>query len=644
MPLNLPIQVSPAGPLIATQILAALLALVVAAGLCGLGIRGARLVARLATHDSGSRGQLDHVAMAYVVLMIVCATLALRTWFDAPWIEWVILAGLVPGVFSFGGILPRLRTRKWHWLAWVALAVLVIDVLYAALPLYRYDQWTYHLLVAKWISLEGTLTPPVTYDHIFFTGNYEFLGLLARAMSASDTFQQGFQNSLSLLLVALPAMMMFLPVAGDKQDNTDAKRPGLFAAVVIAYALLIIFNSGDHEALINSKPDYVLMMSSLTILAFAMGGTRLVNPFLVGFLLAGGTGFKITWLHFAACSPVILWRCLTTDAGGRAKSTRTAVLLVAGCVIALPCVLPWAIKNWQFFGNPLHPAQSPIWHSTMWDDAFESYWKTVAAKPSGLRDFLVNEADVIRRLPERWGMIALPLLAILLLTRGQNGNSLPGQQRTRITRAGWLALAACLMIYVTAWGVFYKASIFNRFVAPAFAFPLLVAWWTVRALPARSWAVVASCFLIPVAANAQLEVSIPRIARSAVNTWNEYASGYSKGPMEKVPDLLEIGRDRTARFPGVAFTKATLFSDFPFNYYGPSAFWIAGDVVTAWQMRAAGVDPDTGDGMEFLRKMDIRYVWIVHPDKLDKIPPAIIKSLPRLRIMPSRLGTLYTRD
>lgn|GEM_PF-3324932 len=632
---------SPQMPLMATQFMAALLAFAVTAGLSGYGVLGGRWIAKW----TGSRGQLDHVALTYVTLMIMCALLALRTWFNAPWIEWTILAGLVPGMRTFLGYIPRARPGKWHWLAWAAAAVMVVDILYAALPLYRYDQWTYHLLVAKWISLEGILTPPVTYDHIFFTGNYEFLGLLARAVSSSDTFQQGFQNSLGLLLVAVPSMMMFLPVEPSARGHSTPRRPDPIGAIVMGYALLIIFNSGDHEALINSKPDYVLMMASMMILGFALGGPRLVNPFLVGFLLTAGTGFKITWLHFAACAPVIVWRCLVHETGNAATRTRHVRLLFIGAVVAFPCVLPWALKNWQFFENPLHPAQSPLWKSSMWDESFDSYWRTVASKPSGLREFLVNGLDVIRRLPQRWGMIALTLLVILLITRQREPGNRGAADRERISRAGWIAFAACLAVYVTTWGVFYKASIFNRFVAPAFTFPLLLTWWTIRSVPSRFHAIVAGCLMIPVAANAQLEVTIPRIGRSLVMPWRDYATG-PKGPMEKVPDLLEIAKDREKRYPGSPFTRATLFSDFPFNFYGPSAFWISGDVVTAWQMRQAGVDPDTGDGMEFLRKMDIRYVWIVRPDpdRIDKFPAAIRGTLSRLRVMPSHVGTLYTRD
>lgn len=561
--------------------------------------------------------------MTYVTLMVVCAILALRTWFAAPWIEWLVLAALVPGVLTFARSLPRVNPRKWNWLVWAAVAVLVVDVLYAALPLYRYDQWTYHLLVAKWISHEGTLTPPVTYDHIFFTGNYEFLGLLARSLSSSDTFQQGFQNSLSLLLVTLPAMMMFF------------QRGKISPAIVIAFALLVIFESGDHEALINSKPDYVLMMSSMLILAFAVGGSRMLNPALAGFLLVGGIGFKITWLHFAACAPVIMWRCSGKD---RDTTLRQLGFLLFGGAVALPCLLPWAIKNLQFFGNPLHPAQSPAWHSTMWDATFDSYWRNVARKPSTPGEFLANALQVVRKLPERWGLAAVTLLLVTLVS--VRSRAAMEREEDRIRRRGWIALGSCLAIYVAAWGVFYKAAIFNRFVAPTFAFPLLLTWWAVKQIPGRVQRAVTLCLMIPVVANAQLEVSVPRIARSTIMTWLEYARTL-RGPMEKVPDLLDLAADRATRFPGASFTKATLMSDFPFNYYGPSAFWITGDVVTAWQMRQAGVDPVTGDGMEFLRKMDIKYVWITEPGQMGQIPPAIRAVLPGLRRIPSRTGTLH---
>ena len=131
-----------------------------------------------------------------------------------------------------------------------------------------------------------------------------------------------------------------------------------------------------------------------------------------------------------------------------------------------------------------------------------------------------------------------------------------------------------------------------------------------------------------------------RLAKAATQPWREYAET-DKGPLLKVPDLLDFGSDCHKRFPKARLTNATLISDFAFTYYGPSVAWNALDPVTYWQIEKSGIDPVHGDGLEFLRITDIKYVWIVDPDIFSKSPPAWLRIIPKLEPMPSRIGKLY---
>jgi hypothetical protein len=596
-----------------------ILAIFVVTGLWG----GALAFNRALRPTDKPPGELDHVAWFYALLIIMTAVLATRSWLHAPALEWVLLSLLLGGNFYFCRRIFH-RLKAWpsiksssSWLAGFLMLALILDGLYASLPLYRYDQWTYHLVVAKWISQMGTLTPPITNDHIFFTGNYEFLGLLARSISSVDTFQQGFQNSLSWLLVVTPAAAAFYV-------GLEQKIWSLIAS--LGFALICLFGTGDHEALINAKPDYLLMMMALILLIFATGGPRKLSPWLAGFLLVGGLSFKITWLHFAACGPIIVLAALGKN------WLRGGLQIISGGLAGTTCLLPWAFKNWHYFRNPLHPAQSPLFSSSIWSPMYETYWQSVSKKPIGIEAFLRNLWDVFLGLPARWGVSGIVCLIFLFMLWRH-------RQLPRSLDRGHLGIIGCLACYVGVWGVFYGAGIFNRFVAPAFAFPLIFIWLASRQM-LFSWLSVLA-LLIPLATNGQLEVTLSRLAAASQKSWLEFSQSQGDGPLDKIPDLLAIADDRKLMFPDAPYTGSSLLSDFAFNYYAPSIFWIAEDPITWWQMTHAGIDPHMGDGMNFLRKMDIRYVWIVDENKFRQAPPAIQNVIPRLERLPSRLGKLY---
>jgi hypothetical protein len=566
---------------------------------------------------------LDLVGYIYAAVFVMAAILATRTWVRSNIVEWSCLALLGVGIIK---TLSDVRTALgFHgkglvWGTRILIGILFLalgfDFLYASLPLYRYDQWTYHLVVAKWISKMGSLTPPVTYDHIFFTGSYEFLGLLPRAFSDSDTFQQGFQNALSWLLVVVPAVALY---------RLQKPKTAFVMMSALAFALLCVFGSGDHEALINAKPDYVLMMVALLLLIFATDST-LLSPMLAAFLLVAGLSFKITWLHFAVCGPIIVWGAL-----GKGLYKDWPKILLGG-ILAAPCLAPWAIKNWQFFKNPLHPAQSKLFSSTLWNPMLDQYWQEITLKPHGFKAFVQNFFEATIGLPDRWGWLCLVLAGFIYLA-WKSALIKPPVKRAHV------AFLLCLFTYLGVWGFFYNAHIFNRFVAGAFAFPIAVIYLLSRDLAASK--VIPFLMVIPFVTYGQIEVTLMKLKQAASSSFEDLANGADKGPLQKVPDLLQIKADRLEKFPNAAFTQSTILSDFAFNYYGPSAFWVASDPVTWWHFENSGIDPMHGDGLEFLRKMDVRYVWVVDPEVFKKAPPALQNVIERLEPMPSRLGRLY---
>lgn len=619
-------------PVLLTQLPSAFLALFVIGGLWG----GAQVMLQGFSSKSQACKELDKLAWFYVLLFVMAACLATRAWFKTSLIEWSFLGLLLAGnLLSLKSISEALASFKWassrpmKVIFGVVTLVLLVDFLYASLPLYRYDQWTYHLVIAKWISKMGSLSPPVTYDPIFFTGSYEFLGLLARAASSSDMFQQGFQNTLSWLLVLMPAVVIFL-------SQAEKSLSSLLAA--LSFSLFAIFGPLDHEAVINAKPDYVLMMIGLLLILSSQSSKLSLSPFLMGFLLVAGVSFKLTWIHFAFCGPVILWAAFGRDL------KKKFLPIMAGGVAALICLLPWIFKNIEYFNNPFHPVQTSLFKSSIWSPELAAFWQAVTMKPESLAGFLTNMLFSLKSLLiDRWilGNLAVLLLASFLwLARRQRFFKENVAAQNKVMRPGFFL--ACFIVYLVTWGLFYGSGVYNRFVSPGFSFVLclviLLSQILVR-IPAFSLAAVLAP-LLPLMGNGQLEVSSREIFKASHQTLDDMSRDAS-GPLSKVSDLMAIGEDRKVRYPNASYTEATLLSDFSYSYYAPSAFWPAAEPVIWWHLRQAGVDPVTGDGVQFLRAKNISYVWFVDSEKFKELPPAIKNVTDRLKPLPSKLGKLY---
>jgi len=609
---------SPKLPVLLDQLPAILFAMFVIAGLSGLASSASRIFARKSTP-----AMFDFIGYFYAVLFVMCAALTLRTWVSNIFIEWTCLimlgCGFLIAVGKFWSEIPSFikpLPKPVRWLLLGILTVLSLDLLYASLPLYRYDQWTYHLVIAKWISKLGHLNPPVTYDHIFFTGSYEFLGLLARAISASDTFQQGFQNSLTWFLVVITAFIIF---------QAGRPRSGLLTNTSLAFSMLILFGTGDHEALINTKPDYILMMVGFLLIAFMIGGQGILSPGLAGFLLSAGLSFKITWLHFVTCAPFLIWGSLR----GEFKKNFTKFLI--GGLLALPCHGPWAIKNLQFFGNPLHPAQTSLFKSSLWGPELADYWQAIMHRPENIKAFISNFFEILWAIPLRYGSLGVSLFFVgVMLWRTAREKSWQGFP--------WAAFILSFLTYLLTWGLFFYANIGDRFVACVYIFPIALIWWWSRFLPANNF--LALVLMVPFFINGQIEVTIWHLAKAAVRNWPEFAAGET-GPLQKISDLMAITDDRKKMFPAAKYNEAILLSDFQFNFYGPSTFWSIAEPITWIQVEREGIDPIKGDGMAFLEKMDIKYVWIVNPKVFAKGPPALQHVISNLDPLPSKIGQLY---
>jgi len=615
----------------ATAFLGSASSLVVGLGAIGLVLRFLR-----------PRSTLDGVAKFYLVIASLAALLSLNIWWPMLWLAGVIWLTLAAGCWF---LLARCRlvvplflkdyfeaAFTIRLLFFTLLVVLLTDALAAGLPLYRYDQWSYSLIISKWIAHLGTLAPPVTDDHIFFTGIYEYLGILARFLSTSDAFQQGFQNALSFWLVALPAAAL----------SFESKKPSLkHVTAAAAFIAIVVFGTGDHQGLVNAKPDFVNMMIAccLMLSLFRRNCEQKIAPELIGALYVIGLAFKFTWVHFIlASAPVIIGDLIV---GSRRSTSPISSALKGlasmcwGAALAIPILSPVLIKNFFVFGNPFHPAQTPLASSVIWNDRMAAYWKYIMGKPDSVFGFIENLVTTINTIPVRL-QITLPVIIVLSCAFLWQARSAV-QQRSGLVRV-W-ALIIVLLLYVITWGFFYTGKTSDRFVSPLHGMMLafiLVIWSRVTFSALLILLTVTPALLV-----SQFEVSLYEISMAFSRNTAEFHDAFKNSPSAGNKYLRAIASHRTANYPDARFNQSVLMSDFFYSFYGASQNYPANAAIAWWTLSSNGIDPDQGCAKDLFKKRDIRYVLAIVDPGLSSWPGAVSRMVDSMSEIPIDGGKLW---
>ncbi len=571
--------------------------------LCALGLAvlvtlGLYSTAQLANVHS----RLDRVGIFLIALLTLSSGLTFSFWGYSNLTAFTLLAILGLGANHVIRT-SKITIKSLPFAGKIAIVLLAIDLIGSSLPLYRYDQWTYHLTVAKWIDLMGEMLPKVNHDHIFFAGSYEYLGLLGRVLS-NDAFQQGFQNALTPFIIFT---CIFIATSGDTTTR-------------ILLGLVALFLTGDHEAIVNAKPDYILMIGAF-LLAGSTTKKETLHPWIAGSLLSGFIAYKLTWIHFGvACAPVMLWRIY------KDHRFKGIYLLGGGTVFGLLLASPALFKNYQVFGNPFHPAENPLFPSTFWTTEFKLYWDSVSGKPHGL-EFFTNLPKIIVTIVRSSTALLLTILVVRFLTKNR-------PQLKYVT--------ICLLIYILVWGVFYGPTIFPRFVSPLFGLGLVYLWAhlpTTHVQKSIQWVLLLTSLSF-----AQPEVTLMLIEKSFTKNLASFHDAFPKSPTAKNKTLRLIEDHRRKALPGAKFTEGILLSNYTLNFYGPTLTIDCGGPTTDFQLRSRGIDPANGCAQDLFKSFDIRYVWIEDAADFAACPQAVtamIKSAKGLEPIPGAQGELY---
>jgi len=465
------------------------------------------------------------------LLLTVCATAATSAWSGSLIPTVVLITGLAAPALLCGWRTWRKRTRaqtKWVWAFGVPSAVALV---YAALPVFRSDQWTYHLSVGKIVFNHGPLSPPILNDHIFFTGIYEFLFALPRLLWNHDTYVQCFADSFtfSTLLIGTFGVADFWRRHIDDETPPAPMTAAFFAMVLPTYDMLT-----------NAKPDGLLALFAFAATAALFWAAKSETRkawFYLGLISCAPLALKFTWIHFllafAIPAMAFIWHHHRTQSDVSAARI-VATSLFSGAAVGILLAAPFLLKNLQHFGNPLHPIQLPhvrLLNSTRWSPEMHNYWIGINQPAKSLSDYF----ETLIKIPVSYFtdllymMIPIAVMAFL-----------PGRKLKK-TREIMFILSG-LALYIMVWPMFFRHDIYPRFTyaASGLLLSLLMMLWN---RSHRRSALLPVVLLLPILLNGRLEVKIAELIRAAPLHLNEFYRTFPR-PMIERNDYIEINEHR----------------------------------------------------------------------------------------------------
>jgi hypothetical protein len=560
------------------------------------------LLASLEVGAFAALSRLAGVRRALVFPAVPLVAASILSWQALVRWTWAPLAVMVLVGVAAAATLRRTAgpaRRRPALIAVLALVLLGLDALYAALPDYRYDQWNYHLVVAKAVKT-GPLAPPILNDHVAFTGVWEYLFTVPRALSDDDMFNQSAVDAFTWLLVAAGLY------AFARRFGRDVFPRGPAPLLIVAWTMAGL---PDEAALMNAKPDPLLLLAAIAVADLLSRPSRersWLDAALLGFYLAAPLAAKVTWLHFAAVAvPVAAWAWRPPWPRGHVVAALTGLL--AGVATAAP----FLVKNSLLFGNPLHPVQWGPFRSSFWTPAMAEYWRALMAPA---RDLGAWWATLVRvPLALQWHLWALTLPVLLLALVGlvrrfrRRREPWPGGGASSLLRVA-LALA---FLHVLLWPLFFRASIGARFVFPGLAAVVLVLWVVMGRVfaagagpsPSRLAAfLLASTLLLPGILLGHVPTKAVRLA-----TWGTWSVDrfVREGPAQwrMLHDLWSIDRDRRATLPDARFGEGTTLVDTKGTYL------LDGASVNVWSVEYTWYRARATCLWDLLLQLDVRYVF-----------------------------------
>lgn len=541
--------------------------------------------------------------MFFALLLFIGACFTLQVFFPMPFLGHIVLCGLafVAARGFSGRVLPR-----WNLIGFCAAFVLAIDALYAALPRYRYDQWNYHLIIPKLMDAENGLPKTIFYDHIYFTGVYEFFFTFFRVVSSNDTFIQSATNSFSWLAIFT---CLYLPLQSKREQLLPNSVSALPMAAFGFFAILV------NESFINAKPDSLLFPAAflwLVHLNSCLKGQR-ESWLWLGFFMSAPLALKVSWLQFVLVQGILgivyvrpLWR------------QRDTKYFLLGLLLGFLLFLPVAVKNFIFFGNPLHPAQQPLWPSLRWNDDMAWYWENVRKKAQSLPMYFEYQwQNLVYFVPRTW-LYWLPWTFLLFIPKFRGAVSQ--------FRREFVIFFISLVSFYLLWPVFFEPGVETRFITPLFGVLFFASCFLAQSVKVPHW-VLSAVLLLPLVYDSGVERKLKELAKSAFLSREEFYAKFSPHLRDGI-ESLSINLHRQQNYATAKMNEKIVLTDVPSAYF-LDALAMSMDGYDFRHYYNAHQDLYKSCPEAFFARFDVAYVYD-HLAEKQKWPELVKQVIPQL--------------
>ncbi len=535
----------------------------------------------------------DQRALAYPAIVSVTASLlAWQGIVHATWLPmavWLLL--LSASAFVLVSRRRRPRLPPLSRVEWFALSLLAVAALYSAFPDYRPDQWNNDLVLAKAVS-QGPLRTPIFEEHVYYGGNYQYLFTLPRSLSGDDIFNHGAADAFTWLLFVLGLAGLF---ARLREEALPRLPPVSLLLVWVAFGI------PDPTAVVNAKPDPLILIAALAVLELSGGPRRAdsvrLHGFLLGFLLVAPLALKLTWAPFLLTAFLAWLLLLAVRQAPPAPEPRG---FTAGLAAGLLSCSPYFLTNWKFFGNPLHPAQLGPLRSSYWNETFDRYYGEVAGRSASLPEYLGTLAHMLPAWAWHLYSLLVPVLLVLLTALLRGGRPDPSGTRGTILLRHALVAGAC---FVLTWPLFFGISVYPRYVYAGVAMALAAMLCLLDWARARRFA--AAALFLPVALAGHLPEQLAFMGRFGLAPRERLET---EGPTEwrLARDLSIVNDHRRRVSPGAGYSSRTTLLDMEGTYLLDSAGYRLGSRELDWLQSMDGRGPECP--WPTLVRLDVAYV------------------------------------
>lgn len=401
-------------------------------------------------------------------------------------------SGLVTAIFdSAGDISPSEMLSIPGGTAWIAAALYLIAIPYAATPAIESDELRYHLAAPEAYLEAGRIFYQPHQAFSNFPLLTEMLYMIAMAL-------QGTEAARLVHLVFLETSAVFIALLAYLLIRlTPAARPLINSGAADSIAAMAgACFAAIPSALILSCWGFVDIASVAYFLgviylgALIVGPLRIPQPWLLGLFIGGAIGTKYSMIPLLA--PIfgflLLMALLLTRGRPRDIPALITYFIITGIIAALSAG-PWLARNFVWTHNPVYPLAHGIFGGGEWGAENAGFWAAKNAE-KGYRlnvfsdpfnramEFLISPVttSLFPDSFENHFLGPLPLMAMSLALFGWVALML----RTRIVRDSprltrvliWIGFAG-----TGAWGLWFATFQSSRLLLPAFALIFALGGW-----------------------------------------------------------------------------------------------------------------------------------------------------------------------